>query len=696
MQKMLKELKAKDWIVIVLVFILTCTQIWLDLKIPEYMSGITMLVQTDGSAISEIILSGVYMLLCSFGGLLIAIIIAIAVAYTSANFSFNLREKIFKKVMSFSMKEINDFSAASLITRTTNDITQVQMLIVMGMNALIRAPLTAGWAVYKIAGKNMVWTMATIIAVFILLLIIGNCIRLAIPKFQQLQELTDDINRVTKENLDGLSVVRAYNAEAYQNGKFKVANDNLTDAHIFVTKVMSLLMPTVQGTSNFLVLAIYFLGAILINAAIGMNKMILFSDMVVFSSYAMQVIMSFMMLVMVFMMLPRASVSAKRIAEILETEESIIPGQVLDGKQDQLGEIEFKNVNFKYGDGQDYVLKDISFKAEKGETVAFIGSTGCGKTTLVNLVPRFYDVNSGEVLVNGVNVKDYEKKALNKLIGYVSQKAILFSGTIAENITYGTDFYGPDFNKSDSKVHLNEGKQKEKADSIVHLNEGTQQGKADSIVHLNEGTQQGKADHPEGHGADHPEGHRPGHPEGHRSGHPEGHSVLLNEAKQQGKGYGETSHAQRFISQQKGTPENELALTEALETSQAKEFVSQQTGKRYGIVSQGGSNFSGGQKQRLSIARAIYRKPAILIFDDSFSALDYKTDRVLRQELNRRAKDSTRLIIGQRIGTIRDCDKIIVLDGGEIAGIGKHAELLKTCEVYKQIALSQLSEEELA
>lgn len=581
MQKILKELRPKDWGFIAIVFVLTCVQIWLDLKIPEYMSGITMLVQTEGSAMGEILLMGLLMLLCSFGGLILAASISVVASYISATFSFNVRGKIFNKVMSFSMKEINEFSAASLITRTTNDITQVQMFVVMGMQALIRAPLMAGWAIYKIAGNNTVWTVATVVAVFILLLIVGKCIQLAVPKFTQLQELTDGINRVTKENIDGLSVIRAYNAESHQQAKFKIANDKLTDVNIYTTRVMSILKPTVQGTSNFLVLAIYFLGAVMINAAMGMDKMVLFSDMVVFSSYAIQVIMSFMVLVMVFMMLPRASVSAKRIAEVLNTDASIVSGTVEEGEKDKEGEIEFKNVSFQYGNGQDYVLKDISFTAKAGETVAFIGSTGCGKSTLVNLVPRFYDVSDGEVLVNGVDVRNYQKKALNNLIGYVSQKAILFSGTISENVSYGGEF-------------------------------------------------------------------------------------------------------------------DQDALADAVEIAQAKDFVAALEDAHNGRVSQGGSNFSGGQKQRLSIARAIYKKPPILIFDDSFSALDYKTDRVLRNALEQTCKGATRLIVGQRIGTIRDCDKIIVLDDGAIAGMGTHSQLLETCEVYKQIALSQLSEEELA
>lgn len=581
MQKILKELRPKDWGFIAIVFVLTCVQIWLDLKIPEYMSGITMLVQTEGSAMGEILLTGLLMLLCSFGGLILAVAVSVVASYISATFSFNVRGKIFNKVMSFSMKEINEFSAASLITRTTNDITQVQMLIVMGMQALIRAPLMAGWAIYKIAGNNTVWTVATVVAVFILLLIVGKCIQLAVPKFTQLQELTDGINRVTKENIDGLSVIRAYNAESHQQAKFKIANDKLTDVNIYTTRVMSILKPTVQGTSNFLVLAIYFLGAVMINAAMGMDKMVLFSDMVVFSSYAVQVIMSFMMLVMVFMMLPRASVSAKRIAEVLNTDASIVSGTVEEGEKDKEGEIEFKNVSFQYGNGQDYVLKDISFTVKAGETVAFIGSTGCGKSTLVNLVPRFYDVSDGEVLVNGVDVRNYQKTALNNLIGYVSQKAILFSGTISENVSYGGEF-------------------------------------------------------------------------------------------------------------------DQDALADAVEIAQAKDFVAALEDAHNGRVSQGGSNFSGGQKQRLSIARAIYKKPPILIFDDSFSALDYKTDRVLRNALEQTCKGATRLIVGQRIGTIRDCDKIIVLDDGAIAGMGTHSQLLETCEVYKQIALSQLSEEELA
>ena len=584
MFKILKNLTKKEIILGLFVVVFTCIQTGLDLTLPDYMAEITMLVQTEGSAMSEIIEAGLKMLACAFGSLGISVIVALIAAKIASNFSFITREMIFEKVMSFSMKEINQFSTASLITRTTNDITQIQILIVMGMQMLIKAPITAVWAIIKIANKNTSWTIVTGVAVVVLLMIVGTCLSIAIPRFKKLQQLTDNINRVSRENLEGINVVRAYNAEEYQGEKFEKANEELTKVNLFTSKTMSFLMPSIQMISSGLVLGVYLVGAVIINEAIGINKMTLFSDMVVFSAYAMQVIMSFMMLVMVFMLLPRASVSAKRINEVLDTKEAIVEGQAVKGIESEIGKIEFKNVSFKYPDAEDYVLKNINFTANKGEVVAFIGSTGCGKSTIVNLVPRFYDVTEGEVLVNGRNVKDYTKDTLNNMIGYVSQKATLFTGSIKSNVVYG-----------ESEKKLNEDER----------------------------------------------------------------------------------------------------LTSSIETAQADEFVSKLDEKYDSYVAQGGKNLSGGQKQRISIARAIFRDPEIFIFDDSFSALDYKTDRKLRKQLNEECKDTTRLIVGQRIGTIRDADKIIVLEDGEIVGIGKHQELLDNCEVYKQIALSQLSKEEL-
>ncbi len=584
MRKVLNNLTKKEIILAVVVIILTSVQVWFDLTLPDYMSEITLLVQTEGSAMNDIIVAGLKMLGCALGSLALSILVAVIASRIASNFSFITRSKIFKKVMSFSMKEINEFSTASLITRTTNDITQVQMLIVLGMQMLIKAPITAVWAIIKIADKNSSWTIVTIVAVVILLMVVGACLGLAVPRFKKLQVLTDNINRVARENLDGLNVVRAYNAKDYQTKKFEAANTELTNTNLFTSRAMSFLMPSIQAISSGLVLAVYLVGAVLINDAFGQDKITLFSDMVVFSAYAMQVIFAFMMLVIVFMLLPRASVSARRINEVLDKELTVIEGTKEVGIESKIGEIEFKNVSFKYPDAEDYVLEDINFTAKKGEVVAFIGSTGCGKSTIINLVPRFYDVSEGEVLVNGINVKEYKKNALANMIGYVSQRATLFTGTVKSNVIYG---------QNDKEVNMDE------------------------------------------------------------------------------------------------------MLETSIETAQAHEFV-ETLDKRYdSYVSQGGKNLSGGQKQRLSIARAIYRDPEIFIFDDSFSALDYKTDRKLRHALNQECKGTTRLIVGQRIGTIRDADKIIVLEDGKIVGMGKHQELLDNCPVYQQIALSQLSKEEL-
>jgi ATP-binding cassette subfamily B protein len=496
-----------------------------------------------------------------------------------------LRGRLFHKVQSFSMEEIGHFSTASLITRTTNDVVQVQMLIVMGLQMIIKAPIMAVCAIGKIAGKAWQWTFSTAAAVVILLAVVTICVAVAMPKFRKMQQLTDNLNRVTRENLTGLSVVRAYNAEEYQEKKFEAANDELTRTNLFAQRTMSFLMPSIQLVMSGLALAIYWLGAILIDQANLTDKLTLFSDMMVFSQYAIQVVMSFMLLVMIFMILPRATVSANRINEVIDTELTIQDGTLTEGEPDKKGEIEFKNVSFRYPDAEGSVLEDISFTAKQGETVAFIGATGCGKSTVVNLIPRFYDATEGEVLVDGVDVKKYTQKALRNKIGYVSQKATLFSGSIRSNIAFGD----------------NGGK----------------------------------------------------------------------------------------------TPDD-AEVKDAVATAQAAEFVEKMEHTYDGYVAQGGSNLSGGQKQRISIARAIARKPEILVFDDSFSALDYKTDRTLRKVLDEKCKDTTRIIVAQRIGTIRDADKIIVLDEGRIEGMGTHEELMDTCEVYRQIALSQLSKEELA
>lgn len=586
MLRIFKNFRKQEVVLALFSVVFVVAQVWLELKLPDYMREITSLITTQDSAMHDILIAGGKMLFCAFGSLLVTVLVAVCASRIASNFSAIVRGKLFDKVQSFSMEEIGRFSTASLITRSTNDVTQVQMLIVMGLSIMLRAPIMAVMAILKIVDKSWQWTLSTGVAVVVLLIVVIICVSLCMPKFKRLQSLTDDINQVTRENLTGLNVVRAYNAEAYQEEKFEKVNKDLTDTHWFTSKTMAFMMPTIMMIMNGLSLAIYWIGAVLINDAQDMQeKFTLFSDMVVFSSYAMQVVMSFMMLVMIFIMLPRASVAAKRILEVLDTEPSIE-----DGTRDTFpvmkdGEVEFKDVSFKYPDAEEYVLEHISFSAKKGETIAFIGATGCGKSTAINLIPRFYDATEGEVFVDGVNVKEYTQEALHNKIGYVSQKAILFSGTIADNVAYGEN---------------------------------------------------GKA------------------------------------------------------------PATQDDIAMAVKVAQASEFVEKKDQGYDGYVAQGGSNFSGGQKQRLSIARAIARQPEILIFDDSFSALDYKTDRILREALRKECKDATKIIVAQRIGTIRDADKIIVLDDGQIAGMGTHDELMKNCEVYQEIAYSQLSKEELA
>lgn len=585
MFKLFKNFTKREWTLIFTAIVFIVVQVWLDLTLPDYMSQITTLVQTPGSEMIEILQAGGKMLLCALGSLASSVIVAVMTAKVAANFAANLREKLYDKVQSFSLEEIGRFSTASLITRSTNDVQQVQMFITMGLQVIIKAPIMAIWAVTKIAGKSYQWSLATGIAVVVLIVIIAICLIFAYPKFQKLQTLTDNLNRVTRENLTGLNVVRAYNGEAYQEEKFEQANQELTKTTLFANRVMAILTPGIQGIMSGLSLAIYWIGAIIINNAQMGEKLGLFSDMVVFSSYATQVVMAFMMMTIIFIMLPRASVSAKRINQVLDTKISIIDGKYDEDVNQVKGEIEFNNVSFRYPGAKEYVLKDISFKAHQGETVAIIGSTGSGKSTLINLVNRFYDVSEGEVLIDGVNIKKYKLHAIHDMIGYISQKAILFSGTIKSNVAFGDN-----------------GKQKVLDSDVV----------------------------------------------------------------------------------------------DAIYTAQAADFVENLPDGYDNYVAQGGSNYSGGQKQRISIARAISRRPEILIFDDSFSALDYKTDRKLRQALNDYCQDTTRLIVAQRIGTIRDADKIIVLDDGKMAGIGSHDELMKNCKVYQQIAYSQLSKEELA
>ena len=584
MIKLLKNLTKKEWFLALISLILIIVQVWLELKMPDYMSEITVLVQTEGSQISDIIKNGAYMLGCAFGSLVSAVIVGYLVATVAANFSKSVRKKLFDKVEDLAMSEVKGFSTSSLITRTTNDITQVQMLVAMGLQLMIKAPITAIWAITKILNKSWQWSMTTGIAVLILLTVISILTIIVMPRFKIVQKLTDKINGVTRENLTGIRVVRAFNAENYQENKFKDVNTKLTNQQMYNQKKFAIMQPVMYLVMYFLTLAIYFIGAYLIRDASMVNKLGLFGDMVVFSSYAMQVIMSFLMLAMIFMMLPRAQVSANRINEVLDTDITIKDGNINTNKTNEVGTVEFKNVSFKYPDADEYLLKNISFKANKGETVAFIGSTGSGKSTLINLVPRFYDVTEGEVLVDGVNVKDYTQEFLHNKIGYVPQKAVMFNGTVNSNIAYGDN----------------------------------------------------------------------------------------------GKGE---------ISEEK--------IKKSIEVAQGKEFVEKMDEKYDTHIAQGGTNVSGGQKQRLAIARAIARNPEIYIFDDSFSALDYKTDSLLRKALKEYTKDATSLIVAQRIGTIMNADKIIVLEDGVSVGMGTHKELLKNCDVYKEIALSQLSKEEL-
>ncbi len=582
MIKLIKNLEKKDWLFAIISFALIASQVWLELKMPDYMSEITKLVQTEGSKMSDILLNGGYMLLCALGSLACAIITGYLIANISARFSRNVRKKVFNKVMNLSDAEIKDFSTSSLITRTTNDITQIQMFIAMGLQMLIKSPLTAIWAITKILNKSWQWSALTALAVVILLGSIATILIIVLPRFKIVQKLIDRVNLVTRENLTGIRVIRAFNAEKYQEDKFEDVNNKLTLTLTFNQKAFAVMQPIMYLVMYFLTLSIYVIGIYLIKNSLMADKISVFGDMVVFSSYSMQVIMSFLMLAMIFMILPRANVSANRINEVMNKEITVKNGRVKDDNGEE-GTIEFKNVFFKYPDAEEYILQDISFKVNKGETVAFIGSTGSGKSTLINLIPRFYDVSNGEILVDGINVKDYDLEYLYNKIGYVPQKAIMFNDTILGNITYGDNG-------------------KEKSKELVY---------------------------------------------------------------------------------------------KAIEVAQAKEFVDKMDKKENSKIAQAGTNISGGQKQRLSIARAIAREPEIYIFDDSFSALDYKTDVTLRHELKKYTKDATTLIVAQRIGTIMNADKIIVLDKGKCVGMGTHKQLLKTCSVYKQIALSQLSKEEL-
>lgn len=584
MKEILKHFDKKSWLCVALNALVIAFQVFLELKMPDYMAEITTLVQTEGSALGSILTAGAKMLTCALGSLVMAVLLHVIAAKVASDYSFRVRTKLYDKVSSFSLEQMNRFSSASLITRSTNDITQVQNVIVFGMMALIKAPIMSVWAISKISGKHIEWTLTTIISVLIVCTVLIICYFFALPKFKRIQGLTDNINRITRENLTGLRVIRAYNAEDYQEAKFEKANDEITRNNLSAHRVMSLMGPTMMIVMNGMSVVIYFLGAFIINAAVGMERVEIFSEMIVFSQYAIHVIMSFMVLNMIFIMAPRAVVAAKRINEVIDTEPTIFDGEKDGSDSTVKGEIEFRNVSFMYPDASDYVLKDISFKAEKGQTIAIIGSTGCGKSTLINLIPRFYDVTKGQVLVDGIDVKDYNLEALHNKIGYVPQKALLFSGTVNTNVAFGSNGKG-NYTEDDVK--------------------------------------------------------------------------------------------------------------RAVKIAQASEFVEKMPYDYNSDITQGGTNVSGGQRQRLCIARAICRNPEILIFDDSFSALDYKTDRVLRNTLKQETAGTTNIIVAQRIGTIKDADLIIVLNEGEIAGMGKHKDLLETCSVYKEIALSQLSQEEL-
>ena len=595
-------------------------QIWFDLELPDYMSDITTLVETPGSAMADIWVAGGKMLLVSLGSVCCAIITGYIAARVASSFGQRLRSLEFRKVESFGPAEMSKFSTASLITRSTNDITQIQMFITMGLQLIVKSPIMAVWAVCKIAGEGFEWTVATAMAVVILLVAVVILMALVMPKFKAMQRLTDNINLVARENLTGLRVVRAYNAEDYQESKFTKANKDLTDTQLFTNRTMAIMMPLMNTVMNGLMLAVYWIGAYLIEAAELTDKLTVFSNMVVFSSYSVQVIMSFLLMSMVFVLWPRADVSAQRVMEVLNTEPIVENGtkRAADiAKTGQTGTVEFRNVSFTYPDSREAMLQGINFKAEKGQTVAFIGSTGSGKSSLINLVPRFYDVSAGQVLVDGVDVRDYDMVALRDKIGYVPQRSVLFKGTVAGNISYG------------DKPGEN--------DAVELADTSTPAGRKREALQL------------------------------------------ATDAANDGK----------------LTDEQMSRVKAAADVAQASEFVNRMDGGFDSPIAQGGSNVSGGQKQRLSIARAVYRHPEILIFDDSFSALDFKTDRAVRDALAEEAKDSTKLIVAQRIGTIMNADRIVVLDEGKVVGQGTHKELLENCEVYRQIAESQLSESEL-
>ena len=583
MIKLFKNLSRKDLLIIIAVISLVVFSVFLDLRLPEYMSEITKLVQTEGSTFKSILIAGEHMLICAVGSLICTICVGFLTSLLSARFSRKIRRLIFEKVENFGIAEIKKFSTSSLITRTTNDVTQIETLLAMGVPLLVKAPVMAIWALLKIIGKSRELSLITATGVVIIVVTNLTIIRIVAPRFSIIQKLTDKLNGVTRESITGIRVIHAFNAEKYSEKRFNKVNNELTGIHLTITKTFAFMDPIMNFVMHFQHLGIYILGAILIVNAGMADKINIFSNMVVFSSYGMQVIISFLMLTFIFMVLPRAQVSSKRINEVLESDISVKSG-TFTGKTKESGTVEFRDVSFKYPDADEYLLKNISFRVEKGETIAFIGSTGSGKSTLINLVPRLYDATLGEVFVDGVNVKEYDLKELNNRIGYIPQTAVMFTGTVEDNVSYGDN-----------------GKEKPTLEKVK----------------------------------------------------------------------------------------------EAIKVAQGKKFVEDMEGSYKAHIARGGTNISGGQKQRLSIARAIARDPEIYIFDDSFSALDYQTDAKLRKELKKYTKDATSMIVAQRIGTIINADKIIVLDKGECVGVGTHKELLKTCKVYKEIALSQLSEEEL-
>lgn len=600
MLKIFKRLTAKEVAMIIIAVLFVCLNVFLDLKIPDYMSDITSLLSTQGTKAKDIFAwnfdaPGMRMILLSLGSFAASVVVGFLAARIAASFSTRLRDDIFHSVLDYSDAEIKKFSIPSLLTRTTNDITQIQLVFTMGLQVVTKGPIMAIWAITKIADKNHEWLMVLVVAVAVMIFMLAFLLMMVMPKQRMIQKLTDKLNSITRESLSGIRVVRAYNAESYQDAKFEKANNDVTNLNLFIGRSMSLMSPVMTSISSGMTLAIYWIGAFLIEdiaipkdptkiAGAMQDKVNIFSDMVVYSSYAMQVVIGFMMMIAVFFILPRAVVAAGRINEVLDTKSSVLYPEESKVEPKEKGTVEFDNVSFRYSKNSEAVLEHVSFKAKAGDTVAFIGSTGSGKSTLVNLIPRFYDATEGTIKVDGVNVRDYDHDTLHKIVGYIPQKAVLFSGDITSNMNMG------DSNSS---------------------------------------------------------------------------------------------------------PLDDDKIWEALDLAQGRDFVESKEGQLKAPVSQGGQNFSGGQKQRLAIARALARKPEIIIFDDSFSALDYKTDRILRSQLKERTANMTKLIVAQRISTIMDADQILVLDEGKVVGQGTHEELLANNEVYREIAYSQLSKEEL-